>query len=206
MDEVSEILQGFFLEIWYIAVAFLDLWRIWREKLYVAHLNSHTLTFLSDSRFQGCVQEIRHRRKRRNPHFWIGNRHENARAFTQRRRTAGESIDVREGTPADVLGVGLKMVLVLKQIKKIFENKSIQTTMRLNWTFWDILEDFLTSLEYLDCFLSHFRRFSPIIGYLKNKANTSHKSLALGTISHKIYKTLRNVQNFQKWSLQHFCT
>ena len=49
--------------------------------------------------------------------------------------------------------------------------------MRLKWTFWDILghfgtfgtfwdnsEDFLTSLEHLDCFPSHFRPFSPING------------------------------------------
>ena len=31
-------------------------------------------------------------------------------------------------------------------------------------TFWDNWEDFLTSLEHLDCFPSHFRPFSPIIG------------------------------------------
>ena len=34
-------------------------------------------------------------------------------------------------------------------------------------TFWDNSEAFLTSLEHLDCFPSHFRPFSPIIGSLK---------------------------------------
>ena len=52
------------------------------------------------------------------------------------------------------------------------------TTMRLKWAFWDILrhfeifwdnsEDFLTSLDHLDCFPSHFRPFSSIIGSFKN--------------------------------------
>ena len=33
-------------------------------------------------------------------------------------------------------------------------------------TFWDNLEDFMTSPEQLDRFPSHFRPFSPIIGSL----------------------------------------
>ena len=75
--------------------------------------------------------------------------------------------------------------LLLKQIT--FINKSLRTTMRLKWTFWDIfgyfgtfwdilghlgtlwdnLEDFMTSLEHLDCFSSPLRPLSPIIGSLK---------------------------------------
>ena len=49
--------------------------------------------------------------------------------------------------------------------------------MRLKWAFWDILrhfgtfrdnsEDILTSWDHLDCFPSHFRPFSPVIGSLK---------------------------------------
>ena len=56
----------------------------------------------------------------------------------------------------------------------LIKNKSVRTTMRLKWAFWDILghfgtfwdnsEDFLTSLDLLDGFPSHFRPFSPIIG------------------------------------------
>ena len=56
----------------------------------------------------------------------------------------------------------------------LITNKSIRTTMRLKWAFWDILghlgtirnnsEDFLTSLDHLDCFPSHFRPFFTIIG------------------------------------------
>ena len=39
------------------------------------------------------------------------------------------------------------------------ENKSVGTTMRLNWTFRDILgQDSWTSLEHLDCFPNHFGR------------------------------------------------
>ena len=34
-------------------------------------------------------------------------------------------------------------------------------------TLWDNSEDILTSLEHLDCFPSHFRPFSPVIGSLK---------------------------------------
>ena len=50
--------------------------------------------------------------------------------------------------------------------KQIFyvENKSILTTMRLKWTFWDNSEDFLTSLDHFDCFPGHRRPFSAIIG------------------------------------------
>ena len=39
--------------------------------------------------------------------------------------------------------------------------------MRLKWylgTFWDNLENFLTSLNYLECFPSYFQLFSSIIG------------------------------------------
>ena len=36
-------------------------------------------------------------------------------------------------------------------------------------TFWDKSEDFLTSLDHWDCFPSHFRPFSPIIGSLREK-------------------------------------
>ena len=36
-------------------------------------------------------------------------------------------------------------------------------------TLWDNKEDFTTSLEHLDCFPSHFRPFSPIIGSLQKR-------------------------------------
>ena len=49
-------------------------------------------------------------------------------------------------------------------VNVIHSNKSIRTTMRLKWTFWDIMEDFMTSLEHFDCFPGHFRPFSPVIG------------------------------------------
>ena len=42
--------------------------------------------------------------------------------------------------------------------------------MRLKWAFWDILGKFgrlLTSLDHLDCFHSHFRPFSSMIGSFK---------------------------------------
>ena len=61
-----------------------------------------------------------------------------------------------------------------RKLGKKLKNKSVRTMMHLKWVFWDILgqlgtfwdnsEDFLTSLEHLDCFPSHFRPFSPIIG------------------------------------------
>ena len=49
---------------------------------------------------------------------------------------------------------------------------SFLDTLGHSGTFWDDLEDFLTSLEHLDCFPSHFRPFSPIIGSLKTKRIT----------------------------------
>ena len=42
-------------------------------------------------------------------------------------------------------------------------NESVWTTLRLNWTFRDDLEDFLMTLEHLACFPSHFQPFSPFI-------------------------------------------
>ena len=68
---------------------------------------------------------------------------------------------------------------------------SDNATMRLKWTFWDILghlgtswnilghswtfrdnsEAFLMSLEYLDCFPRHYEPLSSIIGSLKKKGN-----------------------------------
>ena len=65
---------------------------------------------------------------------------------------------------------------------RAYKNKSIRTTMRLNWifwTFWDVLghferfwdnsENFLTSFEHLDSTPSHLRPFSPVIGSLKKR-------------------------------------
>ena len=59
-------------------------------------------------------------------------------------------------------------------------NKTIRTTMRPKWTFgdiwghlgtsWNNSEDFLSSLEHLDCFPNQFRPFASIIGSLKNKS------------------------------------
>ena len=52
-------------------------------------------------------------------------------------------------------------------------NKSVQTNasefdiLGHFGTFRDDSEDILTSLEYLDCFPSHFRPFSSIIGSFK---------------------------------------
>ena len=56
-----------------------------------------------------------------------------------------------------------------RKLGKKLKNKSVRTMMHLKWVFWDILgqlgtfwdnsEDFLTSLDHLDCFPSHFRPF-----------------------------------------------
>ena len=65
--------------------------------------------------------------------------------------------------------------------------------MRLKWEFWDIMghfettwdnlghfgnnsEDFLTSLDHLDCFPSHFRPFYPLIGSLKKARITDRQT------------------------------
>ena len=50
---------------------------------------------------------------------------------------------------------------------EINKNKSIPTTMRLKWTFWDISEDFLTSLEHLDCFPIISDHFHPLLAHFK---------------------------------------
>ena len=66
-----------------------------------------------------------------------------------------------------------------KKVKK-YQRKKEQVRSENDaseWTFWDILghlqthrdnsEYFFTSLEHLDCFPSHFRPFSPIIGLFR---------------------------------------
>ena len=67
-----------------------------------------------------------------------------------------------------------------KTVYRLKVKKKKTSPMRLKWTFrtfgdiwghFEIFWDILTSLEHLNCFPSHFRPFSPIIGSLKKRTD-----------------------------------
>ena len=58
------------------------------------------------------------------------------------------------------------VLILLKPLKQVRSDNDASEVGILGQlgTFWDNSEDFLTSLDLLDGFPSHFRPFSPIIG------------------------------------------